>query len=54
MSGTPKDRENVAGLDSFVTTASNTFIRIVQCLNLRDSINADPALAEWYADAVNG
>jgi hypothetical protein len=54
MSGTPKDMENIASLEAFVLSASNTLIRIAQCLNLRDRINADPVLAEWYRDGVSG
>jgi hypothetical protein len=54
MSGTPKDTESMTALEAFVTSASNTFIRIVQCLNLRDRVAADPALDVWYKEGVNG
>jgi hypothetical protein len=54
MSGTPKDSESVAALEAFVTSASNTFIRIVQCLNLRDRVAADPVLDVWYKEGVSG
>jgi hypothetical protein len=50
MSGTPKDRENLAMLDTFITTASNSFVLMIQGLNLRALIDADPVLAKWYAE----
>jgi hypothetical protein len=54
MSGTPKDGDSLAALEAFVTGASNTFIRIVQCLNLRDRLAADPVLDVWYKEGVSG
>jgi len=52
MSGTPKDQENLATLESFITTASNTFVIMIQGLNLRGLLDADTALAVWYNDGV--
>jgi hypothetical protein len=54
MSGTPKDGENIAALESFVTSSSNTVIRMVQCLGLRERVAADPVLNSWYKDGVSG
>jgi hypothetical protein len=54
MSGTPKDGEIVAAFGAFVTSASNTFIRIVQRLNLHDRVAADPVLDVWYKEGVSG
>jgi hypothetical protein len=52
MSGTPKDNENLATLESFITTASTAFVIMIQGLNLRGLLEADPALAAWYNDSV--
>jgi hypothetical protein len=48
MSGTPKDGENLAILETCVGTASNAIFFMIQGLNLRPLIEADPALASWY------
>jgi len=42
MSGTPKDAENLEILATCIGTASNTFVAMVQRLNLRALIEADP------------
>ena len=34
--GTPKDEENIATLETFILTASNAFVLMIQALNLRD------------------
>jgi hypothetical protein len=52
MSGTPKDSENLAMIQSFITSASNTFVVMVQGLDLRALIEADPMLASWYKGRV--
>jgi len=54
MSGTRKDFENVATIDSFISTASNSLIFIVQGLDMRARLQSDPALASWYKEAVEG
>jgi hypothetical protein len=48
MSGTPKDGENLAQLETFVETASNTFVAMIQGLDLRALVESDPTLAAWY------
>jgi hypothetical protein len=50
MSGTPKDLENFDILESFIITATNCMVMIVQRLNLKRLIAADPVLAKWYTD----
>jgi hypothetical protein len=52
MSGTPKDHENLATLDTFITTASNSFVLMIQGLNLRALIETDPVLANWYSESL--
>jgi hypothetical protein len=47
MSGTPKDAENIAMLDTFLAVADTTFILMVQNLDLRTLVRSDPLLAEW-------
>ena len=54
MNGTPKDSENLATLQSFITAASNTFVIMVQGLGLRALIESDPMLANWYKERVGG
>jgi hypothetical protein len=53
MRGTPKDRENLETLDTFITTASTTFAIMVQSIpELRTAALLDSTLKQWYADAV--
>jgi hypothetical protein len=53
MRGTPKDRENLETLDTFLTTASTTFVIMVQGISeLRAAALMEPALHQWYAEAV--
>jgi hypothetical protein len=54
MRGTPKDAENIETLDTLITSASNCFIQIAQALRLRDVVNADRILIEWYREGVGG
>jgi hypothetical protein len=54
MSGTRKDFENLATIDSFISTASNSLISIIQGLGMRALLQSDQALANWYKDAVEG
>jgi hypothetical protein len=50
MSGTPKDGENLAIIESSIVTASNTIIYMIQRLNLRAVIESDSIVAEWYGE----
>jgi hypothetical protein len=50
MSDTPKDLENVEIVATFIETASNTFIAIIQHLDLRGLIDSEPILASWYKE----
>jgi hypothetical protein len=53
MRWTPKDRENAETLDSFITTASTTFVIMVQGIpELRTAALSDSALYHWYVEAV--
>jgi hypothetical protein len=53
MRGTPKDRENLETLDTFITTASTTFVIMVQSIpELRTAAFSDRTLNQWYTDAV--
>jgi hypothetical protein len=53
MSGTPKDRENLETLDTFITTASTTFLIMVQGIaELRAAALVEPALHRWYVETV--
>jgi hypothetical protein len=52
MGGTPKDGENFGTLETFIVTASNTFVIMIQRLNLRALIKADPTLDRWYLERV--
>ena len=47
MRGTPKDRENLEILDTFITTASNTLKDMVVELQLDSLVKADPQLSDW-------
>lgn len=47
MLGTPKDQENIEILDTLVTTVSNCFLGMVQDLDLRSLVQADPILRTW-------
>jgi hypothetical protein len=48
MSGTPKDGENLATLEMFTATLTNCLVRIIQGLNLRRFVDADPVIGVWY------
>jgi hypothetical protein len=53
MSGTPKDGENLALLETFIETASNTFVVMIQGLGLRTLIDSDSILSTWYRGRLN-
>ena len=50
MSGTPKDMENLATLETFIESATTAFVLMVQALNLKHLIEGDPILTKWYSD----
>ncbi len=54
MSGTPKDFENIETINTFISTASNSLIVIIQGLNLFALLQSDPALTRWYQERVGG
>jgi len=51
MGGTPKDGENLGILQTFTGTLMNCFVRIIQGLNLRHFVEADPVIGTWYKKA---
>jgi hypothetical protein len=46
--GTPKDNENIEIIDTMITSASNCFKGMVQGLELKSIVSADPMLSEWF------
>jgi hypothetical protein len=48
MRGTPKDRENLETIGAIITSASHSFVSVVQILNLRELLKRDAMLTEWY------
>jgi hypothetical protein len=48
MRGTPKDLENLQMLDALTTTASRSFVGLVQGLKLKQLLSEDEMLKEWY------
>jgi hypothetical protein len=50
MRGTPKEQELLEILDTYITTASMTFVLMVQRLDLRRLLEADFVLHRWYAE----
>jgi hypothetical protein len=52
MSGTPKDAENLATIDTFITTASNSLIFIIQRLNMSVLLQSNQALVSWYKETL--
>jgi hypothetical protein len=48
MSGTRKDMEMAETLEPIVGTVSNVFAHVVQALDLKKLIDADPIIASWY------
>jgi hypothetical protein len=47
MSGTPKDLENIAALESMITSASNCFKGLILGLRLQSTIKHDSTIVEW-------
>jgi len=53
MGQTPKDSENLEILDTFITTASTTFVIMVQGIpQLLELVLREPTLRQWYAESV--
>jgi hypothetical protein len=50
MSGTPKDGEVLEQLAAFCDTMSTTFIIMIEQLDLRAIVEADPIVGNWYRD----
>jgi len=48
MRNTPKDFENLQMIDALITSAPLCFVHLIQGLNLRSLLAADPTLVEWY------
>ena len=48
MNGTPKEGENLEILQTFTATLMNCFVRMIQGLNLRRFVEADPIIGTWY------
>jgi hypothetical protein len=53
MSGTPKDAENLATLQTFLGSAATTGIRMIQGLNLRTLVEGEPIVSRWYAEQLS-
>ncbi len=51
MNGTPKERENLETLQTYALTLMNCFVRMVQGLDLRCFVEADPVIGTWYMKA---
>lgn len=54
MSGTRKEAEILEILDTFTTTVATTVVIMVQGLNLREIVDADPVTAIWYKNYFQG
>ena len=52
MSNTPKDEENIEQIASHIETACNTFVIMVQQLDLLDLVREDEILQGWYRARV--
>jgi hypothetical protein len=48
MSGTPKEGENLEVLQTFTATLSTCFVRMIQGLDLRHFVEADPVIGHWH------
>lgn len=52
MRGTPKDGEILEILQTFAVTLGNCFMRMIQGLNLRCFVEADPVIETWYKKSL--
>jgi hypothetical protein len=50
MRGTPKDAENLELLSTYISTVANAFVDIIQSLELRDVVKADPVVVRWFRE----
>jgi hypothetical protein len=48
MNGTPKEGENLEVLQTFAESLSICFVRMIQGLDLRRFVEADPVIGSWY------
>jgi hypothetical protein len=48
MNGTPKEGENLETLQTFAVMLMNCFVQMMQRLNLRPLVEADPIVGTWY------
>jgi hypothetical protein len=48
MNGTPKEGENLEVLQTFTATLSTCFVRMIQGLDLRHFVEADPVIGYWH------
>jgi hypothetical protein len=48
MNGTAKEGENLETLQTFVVTLRNSFVRMIQGLDLYRFVEADPIIGAWY------
>jgi hypothetical protein len=48
MNGTPKEGENLETLHTFTMTLTTCFVRMIQGLDLRRFVEADPVIGTWY------
>jgi len=48
MRNTRKDHENLETIDQFITTASLSFVHLIQGLGLKSLLPTDPVLVDWY------
>jgi Family of unknown function (DUF5677) len=53
MTGTPKEGENLAIIQSFLQTASVALVRMVQGLDLRKFVDEDPTIGRWYREHID-
>jgi hypothetical protein len=51
MNETPKEGENLETLKTFAATLVTCFVRMIQGLNLRHFVEADPVIGTWYKTA---
>lgn len=52
MSGTRKDTEMAVTLEPIVGTVSNVFAHMIQYLDLRRFVDADPVIGNWFRSRV--
>jgi hypothetical protein len=53
MAGTPKDVENLELIDEFITDISNTMKLLVLKLQVKDLLERDEILRNWFVEFQN-